>query len=64
VSRTINMAIVIDKTISKVVESGLCTGCGTCVGICPEDAIQMGKEESCFDTILAGMKLSANSPRG
>jgi len=40
------MAIVIDKTISKVVESGLCTGCGTCVGICPEDAVQMVKDES------------------
>ena len=40
------MAIVIDKTISKVVESGLCTGCGTCVGICPTDAIQMVKDES------------------
>ncbi|MBA7504913.1 Ion-translocating oxidoreductase complex subunit B [subsurface metagenome] len=45
-SRTINMAIVIDKTISKVVESGLCTGCGTCVGICPKDAVQMVKDES------------------
>ena len=29
------------KTIWKVVESGLCTWCGTCVGICPVDAIEM-----------------------
>jgi len=35
------MAISVDKTISKIVENGLCTGCGTCVGICPVDAIEM-----------------------
>jgi coenzyme F420 hydrogenase subunit beta len=35
------MAIAVDKTISKVVENGLCTGCGTCVGTCPVDAIEM-----------------------
>jgi coenzyme F420 hydrogenase subunit beta len=35
------MAITVDKTISKIVENGLCTGCGTCVGICPLDAIEM-----------------------
>jgi len=29
------------KTIWKVVENSLCTGCGTCVGICPVDAIEM-----------------------
>lgn len=29
------------KTIQSVVEAGLCTGCGTCVGICPNDAVQM-----------------------
>jgi coenzyme F420 hydrogenase subunit beta len=29
------------KTIWKVVENSLCTGCGTCVGICPLDAIEM-----------------------
>lgn len=27
--------------ISKVVESGICTGCGTCGGVCPTDAISM-----------------------
>jgi len=35
------MAIAVDKSISKIVENGLCTGCGTCVGICPVDAIEM-----------------------
>jgi coenzyme F420 hydrogenase subunit beta len=35
------MAITVDKTISKIVENGLCTGCGTCAGICPVDAIEM-----------------------
>jgi coenzyme F420 hydrogenase subunit beta len=35
------MAIAVNKAISKVVENGLCTGCGTCVGICPVDAIEM-----------------------
>ena len=29
------------KTIEGVVKSNLCTGCGTCVGICPEDALEM-----------------------
>jgi coenzyme F420 hydrogenase subunit beta len=29
------------KTIEPVVKEGLCTGCGTCVGICPQDAIEM-----------------------
>ena len=29
------------KTIQWVVDSGLCTGCGTCSGICPNSAIAM-----------------------
>jgi len=29
------------KTIEEVVKSNLCTGCGTCVGICPEYALEM-----------------------
>lgn len=29
------------KTILEVVRSGLCTGCGTCAGICPRNAIEM-----------------------
>jgi len=28
-------------TIRKVVKQGLCTGCGTCAGICPRDALEM-----------------------
>ena len=29
------------KTIEAVVKGGLCTGCGTCVGVCPTDAVEM-----------------------
>ena len=32
---------VTNETISQVVEDGLCTGCGTCVALCPEEAIEM-----------------------
>lgn len=35
-----------DKTIEEVVTSGLCTGCGTCVGICPQQALTMVKSDS------------------
>ena len=31
------------KTIEEVLNSGLCTGCGTCVGLCPKSAIYMIK---------------------
>ncbi|MGB8217138.1 MAG: Coenzyme F420 hydrogenase/dehydrogenase, beta subunit C-terminal domain [Candidatus Methanoperedens sp.] len=34
------------KTIEDVVENGLCTCCGTCVGICPKNAIMMEKSNS------------------
>lgn len=30
-----------DKTIESVLKNGLCTGCGTCAGLCPQNAIQM-----------------------
>jgi len=30
-----------DKTIDSVTKDGLCTGCGTCVGICPQLAVEM-----------------------
>ena len=29
------------KTIIQVVEGGLCTGCGTCVALCPNEAIKL-----------------------
>ncbi len=29
------------KTVEPVVNEGLCTGCGTCVAICPKDAVEM-----------------------
>ena len=34
------------KTIVEVAANGLCTGCGTCVGICSKDAIRMEKSNS------------------
>ncbi len=30
-----------NKTIKSVIKDGLCTGCGTCVAICPKKAIEM-----------------------
>ncbi len=30
-----------DATIVEVVNSGLCTGCGACIGLCPKDAIKL-----------------------
>jgi len=33
------------NTINKVVKKELCTGCGTCTGICPYGAIRMVKDE-------------------
>jgi coenzyme F420 hydrogenase subunit beta len=29
------------KTIEEVIKNNLCTGCGTCVGICPNDSLKM-----------------------
>ena len=31
----------INRTIEPIVNDGLCTGCGTCVGLCPRDAIKL-----------------------
>lgn len=31
----------VNNTISQVVKDGLCTGCGTCVSLCPNEAIEM-----------------------
>ena len=30
-----------DKTIVSVVKNGLCTGCGTCIALCPRNAIKL-----------------------
>ncbi len=30
-----------DGTIDTVVKKGLCTGCGTCIALCPNDAIEL-----------------------
>lgn len=35
-----------NKTIEDVANNDLCTGCGTCVGICPNSAIWMIKDDS------------------
>lgn len=36
----------LDNTIISVVSDGLCTGCGTCVAICPKNAIILSKDEA------------------
>jgi coenzyme F420 hydrogenase subunit beta len=33
-------------TIEKIAKNGLCTNCGTCAGICPENAIRMDQDYS------------------
>jgi len=33
------------RDISRVVEDGLCTGCGTCCGVCPVNAIEMTRSK-------------------
>lgn len=30
------------QNVGEVVERGLCTGCGTCVGVCPSHSLEMG----------------------
>ena len=34
-----------DETIAQVVKDGLCTGCGTCIALCPEEAIKLTIDE-------------------
>jgi coenzyme F420 hydrogenase subunit beta len=34
------------KTIESVVKGGLCTGCGTCAGLCPKRAVEMMVDRS------------------
>lgn len=46
-----------NKDIAFVVEAGLCTGCGTCVSICPQDAIKM--EEAPVGLLVANIDLEA-----
>lgn len=36
----------IKSTIQNLVNDGLCTGCGTCVGLCPRSALTIFKENS------------------
>lgn len=39
-------AVGTSKTIYEVVDSGLCTGCGTCASMCPSSAIEMLRDKS------------------
>jgi coenzyme F420 hydrogenase subunit beta len=31
----------LNLTIDSIVGEGLCTGCGTCIGVCPKEAITL-----------------------
>ncbi len=42
----------IKKTIEETCRLGLCTGCGTCTGLCPNSAIHMSKVEGTYIPIL------------
>jgi len=42
----------IKKNILETINSGLCTGCGTCVGLCPNSAIYMSKVNDIYIPIL------------
>ena len=35
-----------NETIAQVVKDGLCTGCGTCIALCPEEAIELRIDEN------------------
>ena len=34
-----------ENTISQVVKDELCTGCGTCIALCPKEAIKLTIDE-------------------
>lgn len=36
----------INNTITPVVKNGLCTGCGTCIALCPEKCIELATDET------------------
>lgn len=40
---------------TDVVEKGLCTGCGTCVGVCPHNCLSMGRERMELEPVLIGI---------
>ena len=35
-----------NETIAQVVKEGLCTGCGTCIALCPKEAIELRMDKS------------------
>lgn len=40
-------------TVEQVRDSGLCTGCGTCAGVCPNSAIKMHRTDSVYVPIVS-----------
>jgi coenzyme F420 hydrogenase subunit beta len=38
----------IKKTIEETVSASLCTGCGTCIGLCPNSAIHLSRKEDIY----------------
>lgn len=46
----------IKKTIEETVNVGLCCGCGTCVGLCPNSAIHMSRAKDVYIPKLNGNK--------
>ena len=45
-----------NKTIEETCSAGLCTGCGTCVALCPNSAIKMIRSEGVYVPQLNGEK--------
>lgn len=35
-----------ERSVRRVIENGLCTGCGFCVGVCPVSAIELAADDS------------------
>jgi coenzyme F420 hydrogenase subunit beta len=46
----------VKKTIEETCKAGLCAGCGTCVGLCPNSAIHMTKTEGIYIPMLNEQK--------
>lgn len=51
------------KLKKDVLEQGLCTGCGACVGLCPYQVIHSDRTVQLFDCDLQDGKCHAFCPR-